>query len=557
LSFDNPFVLGLLLLPLVSIPIVIVRYRKNRKGAALFAAAAPLSDRPYLLRELRSRMIFSDVFFLLFVSLLIIAMAGPRWGIRLVADYRRGVDLVLAFDLSRSMNVRDCPSDRSDERDPISRLERGRGIAMDLSNALGDIRIAAAIGKGKAVLAIPLTYDTDTIGTFLYSLDDRAITGRGTNLESLVNAAASSFQDSIPSRRMIILFSDGEALSGSFQAAVEKARKEGISLSAVGLGSDRGGPVPVERSQGAPGGVLLAEDGTPVISARQGSALKAAAEKSGGIYLDGSRSDASSELINFVNSLSSESRLAGHRREANPRWQIFLLAGIACLGGARIIGYSRRTVARPPDPSRRTKNLSLLSGLLCLLLFNSCDKAQGKLLIMEGNFFNTRGFYLEAISSYLKALEYDEATPYAEYGLGSAYFALEEGEAALERYKDAGKGLFDLKQDAHHELRYRIYYNSGIIYFERGEYDEAVKAFRNALKVDGSRIEAKRNLELSLLTVERSNSPAASSERKAEMGREGTSGGSSVLFEYLRQKEQEQWRSREWTSESESAGPDY
>ena len=176
---------------------------------------------------------------------------------------------------------------------------------------------------------------------------------------------------------------------------------------------------------------------------------------------------------------------------------------------------------------------------------------------MEGDFFNTRGFYSRAISSYLKALDYNEAVPYAEYGLASAYFSLEEDSSALDRYDAAGQGLSELSGDDN-ELRYRIFYNTGIIHFERGEYDEAVKAFRDALKVDGSRIEAKRNLELSLMTINRAGTPqAASSSEKTESGREGTDGSGSAIFEYLRQKEQEQWKSREWESSGEPSGPDY
>jgi Ca-activated chloride channel family protein len=174
---------------------------------------------------------------------------------------------------------------------------------------------------------------------------------------------------------------------------------------------------------------------------------------------------------------------------------------------------------------------------------------------MEANFYNSRGFYTEAISSYLKALNYEEAVPYAEYGLASVFFAMEESDASLGRYKDAEKSL-ELMRDDHPELRYRIHYNSGIIFFEKGEYQEAVNAFREALKVDGSRIEAKRNLELSLLTNARAASPRMTdSQEGIEDSREG--GLSSVLFEYIREKEQEQWENREWSVHDESSGLDY
>ena len=582
MSFDNPFLFSLFAVFFILVPVFVVRYRKDRKGAVLFASAAPSGDRFPLLRELRSRMIASEMFFLFFTAFLIFALSGPRWGVRVTTDYRRGVDIVLAFDLSRSMNARDLgPEGKAGaymsgagipSENQLTRLERGIEIAGEAAAALADIRMGAAIGKGKGVLAVPLTYDLETIINFLHSLSDQAITGRGTNLESLLNSAFGAFQDSIPSRRIAILFSDGEMLSGSFQSTVEKARKEEVTLFTVGLGSDTGSPVPVEKSQEAPDGLYLAEDGSPVLSARQSVLLKNGAERTGGMYIDGNRSDAARVLLDCINSVSSESRLSGHRREANPRWQVFVLAAMICLGGSRIMGYSRRFDSRkyhtgkeklPGDkPGRKGENLRsggvVLLCFFCLLFYSACDNTQGQLLIMEGNFFSVRGLYNEAISSYHRALNYSDVVPYAEFGLGTAYFALDENTAALERYNAAGRGVSELKREAHGELSYRVNYNMGIIFFEKGEYQEAAQAFREALKIDSGRIEAKRNLELSLLTINRLTSPqAASSVEGMDSTREGKSSGSSVIVEYLRQKEQEQWKSREWSAESDSSGPDY
>ena len=588
LSFDNPQYLNFLLLFIIVIPLVVLRYHKIRKGAEFFASAAPSNERVSLLRELKSRIIFNDIFFLLFSALLIIALSGPRWGVRIVADSRRGIDLVMAFDLSRSMNSGDSYPEGN------SRLERGIEIAGETAAALGDFRMGAALGKGSGVLAVPLTYDSETMLGFIHSLGSQAITGSGTNLESLLNAASGAFQDSIQSRRVIVLFSDGEALSGSFHAAVDRLKKEGVTLCTVGLGSDMGAPIYVGKSQDAPEGFLLAEDGLPLISARQNALLKSGSERTDGIYIDGNHRDAAAALIGHIRSLSSELRFSGQRREANPRWRSFVLAAIGCLGGARMMGFSLRkrrraytvshvsganassiyasgintdepasasftqTKDKPAEGRKGIRKLGAISLLCCLFLFSSCDKIQGKLLIMEGNFFNTRGLYTEAISSYLKAFDYEDAVPYAEFGLGTAYFALEEGTAALERYRAAESGLKPLERSEHEELNYRIFYNMGIIYFEKGEYSNAADAFRNALRIDGSRIEAKRNLELSLLTITRSSAPqAASAEGRAENSSEGAGSGSAVLFEYLKAKEQEQWKSREWTGENESSALDY
>ncbi|GHV94652.1 hypothetical protein AGMMS50293_09720 [Spirochaetia bacterium] len=198
----------------------------------------------------------------------------------------------------------------------------------------------------------------------------------------------------------------------------------------------------------------------------------------------------------------------------------------------------------------------LSSGLFLLLLLsfslflNSCSP--GKLLILEGNFLNSRGRYNEAVSSYLKALEHEDAAPYAEYGLGSVYYALDESKAALERFADSRKILETRSPVDHRELRFRNNYNTGVVLFGEGDFAAAVEAFRESLRADPERIEAKRNLELSLLLLARERA----GQGGAEQGQQ-ESESRAALFEYLRQKEQQQWKSREWAAEEQPAGPDY
>ena len=484
----------------------------------------------------------SDIFFLLFLAFLVVALAGPRWGLRIVTDHRRGVDIVLAFDLSRSMDV----LDGLPEQGNVSRLERAMEIAKELTINMDEIRLGTAIGRGRGIVAVPLTYDSETVLNFLHALNSQHITGTGTNLESLLDAAIGAFQDFIPSRRGVILFTDGEALSGSLQRAIERARRAGITVSSVGIGSEQGGFVPIERSPSAPDGFLLGLDGREVISTRQADSLRRGAERTGGIYIDGNRPDAARLLVGHINSLAAESRLHGHRREANPRWQIFIIAAMLCLSLTRIMGFSLRN--RKAGKLKSAGVMPLL--LLCLVLFSSCERTRGMLLVMEANFLANRGFYTEAIATYLRALSCENAAPYAKYGLASAFFALEETEAALDRYREALNSLNMMSGD-HPELRYRIHYNKGIIFFEKGEYEEAAHEFRTALTLDGSRIEAKRNLELSLLSMARSPPPQASPYEETDGEREGLSLSTEVIFEYMRQREQERWRNMEWPVESD------
>ncbi|MDR0759934.1 MAG: tetratricopeptide repeat protein [Treponema sp.] len=196
-----------------------------------------------------------------------------------------------------------------------------------------------------------------------------------------------------------------------------------------------------------------------------------------------------------------------------------------------------------------------------LLLAASCSDMPGKLKIIEGSFFNSQGMYPEAIVAYRASLAFTAAAPYGEYGLGVMYLSLDEGEAALGRFAAAEQELEALDEEEHRELRYRIHYNCGVIRFRNGDYAGAAEDFRKALEADSSHLEAKRNLELSLLSMNRPGSAAPvplTDGDKAGRG-EGVQDDvlDHVLFDYLRRKEQDRWRSREWVEDASVSGPDY
>jgi Ca-activated chloride channel family protein len=210
---------------------------------------------------------------------------------------------------------------------------------------------------------------------------------------------------------------------------------------------------------------------------------------------------------------------------------------------------------------KRKKNIrhwaASLSLSALLLLAASCSGAPGILKIIEGGFFNAQGMYTEAIAAYRASLAFTGAVSYGEYGLGVIYLSLDEGEAALARFAAAEHALEAAEGQEHRELLYRIHYNSGVIRFRNGDYAGAAGEFRKALEADSSHIEAKRNLELSLLSVNRRGgaSPVPLTDNDAA-GKEDEA-PDNILFDYLRRKEQDRWRSREWVEDTPVSGPDY
>jgi Ca-activated chloride channel family protein len=187
--------------------------------------------------------------------------------------------------------------------------------------AVPEARFAAAIGRGRGLAALPLTWDNDAVLSFLEALDGSALTGGGTNLESLVDAAAEAFQSAFPSRRVILLVSDGEALSGSLRAALDRLSREDILVTALALGSDEGRQVPWQEG---------------AVSRRDSAAMRMAAERTGGIFVDGNRKDAAAVLTAYVRSLSPEYETRGNRRERKARWFLFVTAALLAWGASKL-----------------------------------------------------------------------------------------------------------------------------------------------------------------------------------------------------------------------------
>jgi len=480
---------------------------------------------------LGKKMLISDLFFYLFLLLSVIGLLGPKWGMGYApSEYRRGLDTVFAIDISRSMDIRGETPSSGSRAAPQSRLEQGLTIAKESVASVSGARFAAAIGRGRGYLAVPLTYDSDAALVFLDSIDGSSMTGRSTNLESLIEAAVNAFQSTSPARKVIVLISDGESHSGVIRNAVNRCVRENIVLISVAAGSDEGQFIQ-ER--------LDDPESLPVLSSRDAYLMRGIAERTGGIYIDANRDDAASTLSSHLLSLSQEMENTSRSKEPKQRRSLFVILALIAFAVSKF-------VTRQPGKSAM-RRVPIASIITVMLFFSSCT--EGKLLLIEANYLNSRGRYDEALITYMKALNHEDSAPYAEYGLGLTFYLLDEGAAALNRYNDSQKLLEKFSTNEHRELRFRNHYNTGVILFEEGEYRLAADSFKEALKEDPRRLDAKRNLELSLMSGDMESNAESRSGSQDEL--------KEILFEYLKQEEQQKWKSREWAPEENQSGPDY
>jgi len=317
--FDHPWILiGLA----VFVPVFIAdRLSARRKR---IAAALPAG--------MRLRLSVTTFLSRLSIVFLIVAVSGPRWGEGRADDEpRRAVDVVFAVDVSRSMEVPDGLGEYLGPGSGPTRLERALDILIEAASSSPGTRFAAAVSRGRGVLAVPLTWDADTVVSFLHAMRDSAMTGRGTNLQSLLEAAGEAFATSRPSRRIVVLASDGEELSGSLRSAAERLGREGTAVVALALGSTAGGTFP---------------GGGDSVSRRDSSLMRMAAAETGGLYVDGSLDDAAARLSAFINepAPSSSVRGSGGNGRNAPRWLAFAVLSLASFAAAKacLLGNGRR-----------------------------------------------------------------------------------------------------------------------------------------------------------------------------------------------------------------------
>ncbi|MDR2467483.1 MAG: VWA domain-containing protein [Spirochaetaceae bacterium] len=345
LNFTRPELFYYLFLLIPAALLMIIHYKRRFPVISTFFSSGHGYPPPKYLNHpalnLRIRYLISSLSFLLFFAALVCALANPHMGRRLVREFRRGCDVALAIDISRSMTALDSaplPGGKIDDL-AASRLERAAWIAQSLVAASENpeimtslvtgggmmyLRFAVVLGKGSGVLAVPLTADTEAVRGVLDALSADAMTSRGTNLEALIDTATEAFLENAPAGRHIILLSDGEALSGSLSHAVERARARDINIVAIGLGSTGGALVP--------GGTFM-PDGRPefVRSSLQAAALRNAVERCDGIYIDGNNSDVLKILAEKIFPLAGDSAWI-LREEAGSKWHLFIIAALFFLG---------------------------------------------------------------------------------------------------------------------------------------------------------------------------------------------------------------------------------
>jgi len=263
-----------------------------------------------------------------------LAMARPQWGRRLEEVRRRGIDLVLVMDISRSMLAQDLRP---------SRLEQAKEAMGDLIDRLPDDRIGLVAFAGSAQVFCPLTLDHAAARVFLDILDPTMIQEPGTALGDAIRMALSLFDPGERKYKVMVLITDGEDQETEPLKAAEEAAEAGVIVFAVGVGTQSGEPIPLKDDSGEVVDYVRDQAGQIVTSRLNSVLLEEIARSSGGsFYLatPGEQElDRIAEEIASMDRKELSSRLAGNLED---RYQIpLVLATLALIAEAFLARRSR------------------------------------------------------------------------------------------------------------------------------------------------------------------------------------------------------------------------
>ncbi|MEO6971087.1 MAG: VWA domain-containing protein, partial [Chthoniobacterales bacterium] len=223
----------------------------------------------------RGRRTFRFILLLLVLALVLVSLARPRWGYAYDEVKRKGLDLLLAVDVSRSMLSNDVQPNR---------LERVKLATQDLINELQGDRVGLIAFAGRAFLQAPLTIDYDAAVDSINDLDTKTIPEGGTNISDAIALATRTFGKSATGNRALIIFTDGEELSGDAVQAAKAAAEAGVHIFTVGVGTASGSLIPIP---GDNGGTAFVKDakGEVVKSKLDETRLREVAQAASGFYL--------------------------------------------------------------------------------------------------------------------------------------------------------------------------------------------------------------------------------------------------------------------------------
>lgn len=281
---EKGYLYFLAVIPVMTLLFLYVQYWKRKKQREF-------GDVELLKKLCPEKSVFKPILklivLLLGLSFLIIGLVNPKMGTKMETVKREGIDIIFAIDVSKSMLAEDVAP---------SRLEKSKQLVSQIINTLGSDRIGIVAYSGSAFPVLPITSDYSVAKMFLQGMNPGIISAQGTSIDQAIYMASTFIDKKDKTNKLLIIITDGEDHSESSVEAAEEAKKLGLKIITIGVGTEKGGPIPLKRN-GVVESFQRDQNNETVITKRNPEVLKEIAKVTGGGYVSG---NATKEVLDYV-----------------------------------------------------------------------------------------------------------------------------------------------------------------------------------------------------------------------------------------------------------------
>ncbi len=320
IQFENPHYFWLFaLLPVLILLVWISVYSRKKNLRKLGSSHMIKQMIPY--HSFKRTWLKALLFIFAFASL-IMALVNPQVGYKTEEVTSSGIDIVIALDVSRSMQAEDIRPNR---------MERAKLAVSSLIDRLENDRVGLVLFAGTAVTQVPLTHDHEAAKMILRTVDTESIDFQGTSLSSALERGIAAFSGYETNSKVIILISDGENHDDSPDEVAQRAEEQNIIIHTVGVGTPQGAPIPVARNNQL-SGFLRDDEGNTVVSRFDEALLRNLAQTANGTFQNSSAPDLGlNNILDQIRSMEQQEFETKKFSEYESRFHYFIALALLFL----------------------------------------------------------------------------------------------------------------------------------------------------------------------------------------------------------------------------------
>jgi outer membrane protein assembly factor BamD (BamD/ComL family) len=471
---------ALLIVPVLAFAAVWLQQRKQQR---LMRLAQPEKIKALLSTEDASARMNRRLGWFSALILLVMAMANLQLGKEEESVSSKGSNVVIALDLSNSMLARDVAPDR---------LERSKRMLSSLAGKFSGDRVALIVFAGRAYVQMPFTTDYGAFEMHLRSVNTEVMPTQGTALGEAISIAMAMPGAGGQKEKVLVLLSDGEDHDSQAIDMAKKAAGQDLIIHTIGVGTDKGGPIPVKTGAGV--AYKTDRTGQQIISKLNEDNLKSISSAGGGKYFNiNSEKQAIREIVKSIKWSSASTGEERIYRRYKSYFQWFLFPAIIIL----MLELADLNVAAGLSAllSRLKKRSIASAGIMMMVSIAaiSCQKPlnkqefQAAQLLNEGNVEAAKALFSQSLQA--------DSSARNLYQLGTTYMLAEQYDSMAMCYEAA------LRTEPDSQLLQKIYFNIGNVAYLKGDFAFAVEAFSEVLLMQPGNYRAQYNLCMALAHI--------------------------------------------------------